>query len=359
VVSFLPRELSSIQQGACHLKSRTLIQVCGSILRGRTPALSIEVTRECPLACPGCYAYQDNHLGGGLRLDQVRDFKGQALVSGILRLVDEHRPMHVSLVGGEPLVRFRELSEVLPILHDRGVAIQLVTSAVRPIPAEWRQLRNLTVAVSVDGLQPEHDMRRKPATYERILRHIEGHQVTVHCTVTRQMTQRPGYLREFLDFWSPRTEIRKIWMSLYTPQKGEVSPEMLPASARRRVLEDLLQLRPGYAKLQMPNRVVEALHKPPGSPGECIFARTTRTFTADLETTISPCQFGGNPDCSQCGCFASAALAAVGRYRLPIGLRIGTIFEASDRVGSWVRAAREARERRVTGPAVRKLPADA
>ena len=27
--------------------------------------LSIEITRECPLSCPGCYAYDDAHLGGG------------------------------------------------------------------------------------------------------------------------------------------------------------------------------------------------------------------------------------------------------------------------------------------------------
>jgi hypothetical protein len=29
----------------------------GRILAGHTPALSIEITRECPLHCPGCYAY--------------------------------------------------------------------------------------------------------------------------------------------------------------------------------------------------------------------------------------------------------------------------------------------------------------
>jgi hypothetical protein len=28
-----------------------------SILTGSAPMMSIEVTRECPLSCPGCYAY--------------------------------------------------------------------------------------------------------------------------------------------------------------------------------------------------------------------------------------------------------------------------------------------------------------
>ena len=54
----------------------------GRILTGYTPALSIEITRECPLRCPGCYAYNDEHLGGGVTLREVRDFKGQALIDG-------------------------------------------------------------------------------------------------------------------------------------------------------------------------------------------------------------------------------------------------------------------------------------
>jgi hypothetical protein len=58
---------------------------------------------------------------------------------------------------------------------------------------------------------------------------------------------------------------------------------------------------------------------------------------------ITPCQFGGTPDCSNCGCIASAGLAAVGRYRLPGGIVVGSIFEASFAVGELVRAARLAR----------------
>src|SRR5262245_20404953 len=114
-----------------------IISAWGRILTGYTPALSIEITRECPLHCPGCYAYGDDHLGGDITLRQVRDFKGQELVDGVLALVDKHRPLHVSIVGGEPLVRHKELNTILPELAKRGVHTQLVTSAVREIPAEW------------------------------------------------------------------------------------------------------------------------------------------------------------------------------------------------------------------------------
>src|SRR5579871_6815787 len=99
----------------------------GRILSGRTPVLSIEITRECPLRCPGCYAYGDEHLGGGgVTLRDIRDFKGQELVDKFLEVVDRHKPLHVSIVGGEPLVRYKELDQIIPQLARRGIHTQVV-----------------------------------------------------------------------------------------------------------------------------------------------------------------------------------------------------------------------------------------
>ncbi len=323
-----------------------VLRAWGKILIGRVPSLSIEVTRECPLRCPGCYAYGEDHLGAGLLLRQVRDFRGLDLVHGILRLVDEYRPIHVSLVGGEPLVRYRELSMLLPVLSARRIHTQIVTSAVRSIPPEWSRLPFVSLVVSIDGLQPEHDARRTPATYERIMKNIGGHKVTVHCTITRQMTARPGYLREFVAFWSGREEVRKIWMSIFTPQKGDVAAEILSPSERAMVIRELELLRAQFTKLDTPRELLQAYLDPPANPGECIFARTTRSITADLKGKISPCQFGGNPDCAQCGCIASAGMMAIARHRLPLGIRVGAFYEVSYRLGAWINSLRErARER--------------
>ena len=55
--------------------------------------------------------------------------------------------------------------------------MEIITSAVRPIPPAWADIPNLTLVISVDGPREEHDARRKPATYDRILKHIEGHEV--------------------------------------------------------------------------------------------------------------------------------------------------------------------------------------
>src|ERR671929_24865 len=78
------------------------------------------------------------------------------------------------------------------------------------ITIEWAQIPRLQLVVSIDGLQPEHDIRRTPATYDRILKHIEGHQITVHCTVTRQQVRREGYLEEFLRMWDANPNTRLI-----------------------------------------------------------------------------------------------------------------------------------------------------
>src|SRR3954465_267753 len=102
-----------------------IIPAWGRILRGYRPALSVEITRECPLRCPGCYAYGDDHLGGEITLREVRDFKGQAPIDGGLPLADRQRPLHVSIVGGEPLVRYRELNTILPELSRRNIHAQL------------------------------------------------------------------------------------------------------------------------------------------------------------------------------------------------------------------------------------------
>ena len=317
-----------------------IVSAWGRILAGYKPSLSIEITRECPLRCPGCYAYGDDHLGGDLTLREVSDFKGQALVDGVMRLVDEHRPLHLSLVGGEPLVRYRELGALLPLLIRRGIHVQVVTSAVREIPAEWATLPHTTIVVSIDGLQPEHDVRRAPATYDRILKHIVGHRITVHCTITRQQINRAGYLEEFLAFWSARKETKKIWVSLYTPQIGEVSAERLTPADRQRVVADLRALRLRYPKLEAPMGMIDVFAEPPASPDECVFAKTTTTVSADLKTRITPCQFGGAPDCANCGCIASAGLAAVARHQLMGVIPVGAIFTSSLKVGERVRRLR-------------------
>jgi len=322
------------------MEKKDVFRAWGRIASGYRPMLSVEITRECPLRCPGCYAYEPEHLGQIGPLRTLADYKGQSLVDGVLALVDRYRPIHLSIVGGEPLVRFRELDELLPRLSQMGINVQLVTSAVRPIPMHWGAIKNLQIVVSIDGLQPDHDRRRAPATYERILQNIQGHSITVHCTVTHQMAARANSFAEFLSFWSTQPDVRKIWFSLFTPQVGDAAEEVLSPQERSATLDELRRLRTAFTKLDLPIPVLEGYRRPPASPAECIFACTTLSITANLRSRITPCQFGGNPDCTQCGCMASAGLKAVGEHKLLGLLPLKSLYKASVRVGKTISAVR-------------------
>jgi organic radical activating enzyme len=316
----------------------------GRILQGYKPFLSLEVTRECPLRCPGCYAYDERHLNNGKALRQISEFRGDDLVEGVLELIRRHRPIHLSIVGGEPLLRQREMDTLLPRLNAMDMEVQFVTSAFRPIPASWAGLFNLHLVVSVDGLQPEHDRRRAPANYERILNNIAAQKVIVHCVILRPMLARPDYLRDFAAFWSGRRETRKIWFSLYTPQEGEESEERLTAQERATAIEAIATLSREFPVVYAPKVVMDGYRRPPASPRDCIFAQTTTCISSDFETAVTPCQLGGQPVCSECGCIASAGLASIGRFKLAGLLRVGDVFKLSRLIGEALHPDRARKE---------------
>ncbi len=324
---------------------REILAAWGRILTGSVPMLSIEITRECPLSCPGCYAYGDAHLGGGVTLSQLNDSRGQDLVEGVLQLVRKHKPLHVSLVGGEPMVRHRELSKILPALSEMGIFALVVTSGVIPIPIEWMKLPRVRVAVSVDGLPEHHDIRRKPATYERILKNIEGRDVNIHWVVTGPMLKRAGYLEEYVSFWSGRPEVNRIWVSTYTPQIGESSAEMLAPRDRAILARELPRLAVKYPKFLFNSGLAEAILSPPNNPDECLFAKMSTNYSADLESRVEPCVFGGTPDCSQCGCAASSGLHWIRSVNVAGPLKVDHFVRSSVRAGLLVNRLRSRRAR--------------
>jgi sulfatase maturation enzyme AslB (radical SAM superfamily) len=318
------------------LRVLQLLEAWKSILVGSTPMLSIEVTRECPLSCPGCYAYGDAHLGGSATLRSLSDYRGNELVNGIIHLVKEHRPLHVSLVGGEPLVRHRELTRLLPILSGMKIHTMVVTSAVVPVPKHWMEIPRVRVAVSIDGLPEHHNVRRAPATYERILKNISGCQVNIHGTITRPMLQRAGYIEQYISFWNDRPEVVRIWISTYTPQKDERSDEMLTAADREFVVRELLKARVRNPKLLMNRGIANAILHPPSNPSRCLFSRMSTNYTADLRTRVEPCIFGGTPDCTQCGCAISTGLHWLKTVRVARCVKIETLALASAAIGKFV-----------------------
>lgn len=331
--------MTAVQSGPS-LTSRDFARAWWQILNGHVPMLSIEITRECPLSCPGCYAYGDSHLGGKTTLRELSDLHGDELVHGVLDLVRRHKPLHVSLVGGEPMIRHRELGRILPELSEMRIHTMVVTSGVIAIPQDWMEIPRLRVAVSVDGLPEHHDERRKPATYERILKNIAGRSINVHWVITRPMLARNSYLEEYVAFWNARAEVDHIWVSLYSPQIGDESAERLMPEDRERVARELPQLGRLYPKLLLPEGMSKAFVSPPKNPEDCVFSKMSTNYSADLHTRVEPCVFGGTPDCSQCGCSISSALHWIRDVKIAGPVKVGHLVRASLTVGSAVRKIR-------------------
>jgi hypothetical protein len=238
------------------------------------------------------------------------------------------------------MIRHRELGRILPALSEMRVFTMVVTSGVIAIPAEWMKIPRVRVAVSVDGLPEHHDERRKPATYERILKNIAGRSINVHWVITRPMLSRSSYLEEYVAFWNAQPEVDHIWVSLYSPQIGEESAERLRPQDRERVARELPQLGRLYPKLLFPEGVGNAFVTPPRSPDDCTFSKMSMNYSADLRTHVEPCVFGGTPDCSQCGCSISSALHWIRDVKIVGPLKVGHLVRGSLSVGSAVRKLR-------------------
>jgi hypothetical protein len=220
-----------------------------------------------------------------------------------------------------------------------GIFALVVTSGVIPVPVEWMKLPRVRVAISVDGLPEHHDIRRKPATYARILKNIEGREVNIHWVITRPMVER-SYLEEYVSFWSGRPEVDRIWVSVYTPQIGEQSAEILAPEDREVVARELPLLAKKYPKLLFTEGLAEALLRPPKNPDACLFAKMSTNYSADLESRVEPCVFGGAPDCSQCGCAASSGLHWIRTVKVAGPLKVGHFIGGSVKAGLLVNRLR-------------------
>jgi len=126
----------------------------------------------------------------------------------------------------------------------------------------------------------------------------------------------------------------------YTPQIGERSPEMLTPESRAVVAAELPRLAKKFPKLLVNPGVAQAFLHPPSSPSDCLFAKMSANYSADLETRVEPCVFGGSPDCSQCGCSVSSGLHWIRGEKVVGPLRVGHFVETSIAIGTLVNRLR-------------------
>jgi MoaA/NifB/PqqE/SkfB family radical SAM enzyme len=89
----------------------------------RLSTLIFEVTQACNHACLHCYNYWSHPDWQGPRLDS-RATDVRPLLAHVL---DQVECSHVTLTGGEPLLR-EDLPEIVSFLAGRGVSVTLISN---------------------------------------------------------------------------------------------------------------------------------------------------------------------------------------------------------------------------------------
>src|SRR2546427_6157542 len=75
--------------------------------------------------------------------------------------------------------------------------------------------------------------------------------------------------------------------------------------------------------------MARAFVHPPSNPGDCLFSKMSANYSADLQSRVEPCVFGGSPDCSQCGCAISSALHWIRTIKLAAPVKLGSFIGRS------------------------------
>ena len=172
--------------------------------------------------------------------------KARSSIDGVLALVDRHQPLHVSIVGGEPLVRYRELNTLLPALaarHPRAAGHQRRARNPRRMARHRRSCRSWCRSTACSRSTTSAARRRPTIGSSSTSPDTDHRALHGHPAAGEPPGLSRGVPRILVGAQEP---VEKIWVSLYTPQIGEVSEERLRPADRERVIADLRALRLRY-----------------------------------------------------------------------------------------------------------------
>jgi hypothetical protein len=111
---------------------------------------------------------------------------------------------------------------------------------------------------------------------------------------------------------------------------------MITPESRKAIAEELPELRKRFPKLLMTEGFANAYLEPPKNPDDCTFSKMSVNYSADLRTRVEPCIFGGNPDCTQCGCAVSAGFHWAGNHHIAGPLSVRHLVNSSVVIGTAV-----------------------
>lgn len=130
---------------------------------GHLRTVALDVTGQCNLHCPHCYAET-------FRDAEPVDLK---VLGRAFDQLDELGVYHYVLQGGEPLTDLPRLKSILRMIHTEQCYVNVVTNGWLLTPDILQELKELGVdkiAFSLDsGLEAEHDYRRGEGSFHKVI----------------------------------------------------------------------------------------------------------------------------------------------------------------------------------------------
>lgn len=198
-------------------------------------AILVDPTERCNLNCLGCWA-------GDYQRQQELDF---ATLDRILSEAEDLGICFIVISGGEPLLRKKDLV-ALAEKHE-GQVLHIFTNGTlidEQFVQDMQRVGNITVAISIDGLEEKTDARRGKGVFQKVMRAMDllrengcvfGISVTYHRHNTEEVASD-----EFIDLMIEKGAAYG-WYFTYIPIGKDVDLDLMATPEQRAYMFDRIQ----------------------------------------------------------------------------------------------------------------------
>ncbi|MDH3213692.1 MAG: radical SAM protein [Myxococcales bacterium] len=275
----------------------------------RYPAVVVNVTNHCNLACSHCFVFRDGNPNKAPR--SIREEMDDGAILETLVGLRERHGIRVALwMGGEPLLRKRLLAEGIHIFERNTIT----TNGTIPLVDFGAET---LYVVSLDGPEDLNDAIRGRGVYRKVMRTLSrlpadfSSPVQAQCVVTKRNQHRLEELVEALQ----ATRVGWMTFSFYVPRANEAGEDAWSDNEERgAAVREVMRLKRRYPGFVRNTQRSLDLMLPPWA------RRVTAACPArdhilplyldDGRFTTPFCCYGNDVDCERCGAWAVFHLAA-------------------------------------------------
>lgn len=206
--------------------------------------LSWEVTNRCNLRCKVCYNASADKLVDEIETSEVTE---------ITEKIAACRPLFINLGGGEPLLR-SDIEDIVRKIIEKGVDVQIVTNGTvynEKLLIMLKRLGVMSIQVSIDGFEDEHDTIRGKGTFRKSIKTLKfliGHGCPAVAAVV--MTKLNYHSLPDLTEYLHRLGVKKMGVFRFIPAgRGKINADLqLDAEELRQLSDTLARLEEKYGR---------------------------------------------------------------------------------------------------------------